>query len=91
MTKPEYLTGPEAGLVKNGEKEAVPQLRAASRIACISAASRIRGSFFGAFSAMARPRCGFPLLTWCRNGFHPPRPPVIHTASRSPTSAPLRA
>jgi hypothetical protein len=34
----------------------------ASRIACISAGARIRGSFFGAFSVIARPRYGSPLL-----------------------------
>ena len=33
----------------------------ASRIACVSATVRIRGSFFGAFSVIARPRYGFAL------------------------------
>jgi hypothetical protein len=32
-----------------------------------------------------------PLLMWCKNGLQPPRPPARQVASRSPTSAPLRA
>ena len=91
MTEPEDLAGPAAGLVKNGEEEAVPQPGAGIQDRLHLGGVRIRGSFPGAFSAIARPRYGLPLLTWCRNGFQPPRPPVFHAASRSPTPAPLRA
>ena len=72
MTEAERFTGlPDR--IKHGlnfnvscskaKKKRSRSLLQASRIACVSVAVRIRGSFAGAFSEMALPRYGFPLLT----------------------------
>ena len=63
MTEPECFTCPAAALVKTAKKKRSRSRVQASRIACISATVRIRGSFFGTFSEIARPRYGLPLLT----------------------------
>jgi hypothetical protein len=91
MPQAEHFACATACLVKQGEEEPVPQPRARVQDRLRLGDGQDRGSFCGTLSEMARPRYGFPLLTWCRNGFQPPLPPDLQTASRSPTSAPLRA
>ena len=63
MPQAERFASPAACLVKDSEEEPVPQPLQASRIAWVSETVRIRGSFAGTFSAIARPRYGLPLLT----------------------------
>ena len=63
MTQAQRLACPAPFSCKTAKKNRSRSLVQASRIACISATVRIRGSFTGAFSETTRPRYGLPLLT----------------------------
>jgi hypothetical protein len=93
MTQAEYFADPAACLVKNGEEEAVPQPGAGIKDRLHLGGSQYPRQLLRRLQrdGPAPIRLARPCSTWCRNGFYPPRPPVLHTASRSPAPAPFRA
>ena len=88
MAEPQRLADPAAGVVQQGEEEAVPQPGRRRRGS--PAPRRPSGSAAASWAPSARScgrGCGQPLLMWCRNGFHPAPPPPDRAASsvtRSP-------
>ena len=85
MAESEGLTSPAAAVMKQGEEEASRSRVHASRIACASAAVRIRGSFCGAFSESP----GRDTASPCRRdegtaSTRPARPSATRPAGRPP-------
>ena len=91
MPEAEYFASPAAGLVQQGEEEAVPQPGAGVEDRLRLGGGQDLRQLLRDLERDGPAAIGLVLADGCRNGFQPPRPPVLQTASRSPTSAPFWA
>src|SRR6266568_1642436 len=91
MTEAQGFPRATAAVIKQGKEEAVPQpgARIENRLR-LGGSQDPRQLLRG--PQRDRPAAiRLPLADMVQERLHPPRPPAFHAASRSPTSAPLRA